>query len=268
VAKSSNNRGIAGSRRRAIIGGAIAVVALAIVITLAVALSPGRSPEPQGPQQEQISDASLLIGEAESALASGDATRAVTLAKQALDAEPASAQAQDIITRAQRTQQNASAAKPASEPAPDPAKKPATDEDSSFAGEVKDMAGLLPARFTGFALGDVAVTESEAQVSATPEDMGAAAAQVVWVVHETKDSKAAERFLVSTSKELYAQDARTVDVDGAKAYFGTDGTRYATATYVRGRYVFEVLIASTEVDPAKNRAVAVKAAQAFADAPD
>ena len=44
------------------------------------------------------------------------------------------------------------------------------------------------------------------------------------------------------SKKSFDKDGTSVSIDGAPGYFGTDGTRYATCVYVRGRYAFEVLV--------------------------
>ena len=40
-----------------------------------------------------------------------------------------------------------------------------------------------------------------------------------------------------------------MSIDGAPGYFGTDGTRYATYVYVRGRYAFEVLVTGNGRNP-------------------
>ena len=56
-----------------------------------------------------------------------------------------------------------------------------------------------------------------------------------------------------------------MSIDGAPGYFGTDGTRYATCVYVRGRYAFEVLVTGNGKDPKELRTLAQEAAKAFQD---
>lgn len=255
------------SRRRAIIAGLVTVLLTAAVLLLAVALSPpkGATVEPEVlPPAQQESTA--LLQEAEQALASGDTTAAAALATQVLTDDPSNTAAADLVVRAKAAQ---SASNDDDSPAvsdKDPDDAPA-EKDDAFLSKVPNMAALFPTSFAKYSLGDVVVTKIDAQVSATPESQGSAATQVLWVVHQTADADAASKFVRKTSKVLYDEDADTITVDDAKTHFGTDGERYATATYVRGRYVFEVLVAADGVDPAQNKKLALAAAEAFKDEP-
>ena len=71
------------------------------------------------------------------------------------------------------------------------------------------MAALLPSEFTKFALGDITTTEDQAQVSATSAEQSSAIGQVIWTVHQRADAAAAQAFMASTTKKLYAEDAST-----------------------------------------------------------
>ena len=78
--------------------------------------------------------------------------------------------------------------------------------------------------------------------------------------------RAAQKFLDGVSKGLYSKDPAVVTVRGVTGYFGTDGTRFATVAFRRGRYVFEVIVTSSG-PPADAKALAEKAAAAFPAAP-
>jgi len=129
------------------------------------------------------------------------------------------------------------------------------------------MRKLMPTAFKKFFLGDAVVTESEAQVSATPVSGKQAATNVTWTVHEADSKSDAQRYVTVVSKKSFPKDGSSVSVDGAPGYFGTDGTRYATCVYVRGRYAFEILITGNGRDPKELRALAEEAAKAFPDSP-
>ena len=56
-------------------------------------------------------------------------------------------------------------------------------------------------------------------------------------------------------------------VGGVPAYFGTDGTQLASIAFTRGRYAFEVVLTADGASPKTLKALAIKAAEAFPDAP-
>jgi hypothetical protein len=142
-----------------------------------------------------------------------------------------------------------------------------SDPDKGFTTKVANMGALLPKTFSDYFLGDLTTTANEAQVSGTPLTAGQEANQLIWTVHQTGSKAEATQFVTSVSKNLYANDAAAVTVDGVQAYFGTDGTRFATIAYVRGIYVFEVLITGNGTQPKSLKTLAHKAGLAFADAP-
>ncbi len=84
-------------------------------------------------------------------------------------------------------------------------------------------------------------------------------------MHYRASKADAQAFVEQTSKSLYPKNGKTVSIDGASAYFGTDGTRFATIVYVRGRYVFEVVLTTLDGKPSALNNEAGNAAKAFPD---
>lgn len=260
------------TRRMAIMSGAVTVLVLAAVVFLIMALGAPRRPSDDATRAQ----AATYIDQANSALESGNTTLAASFAAKAVELDSGNAAAVAVVRKVREAQKKASASAgsgssgsgtgsasetPTSD-APNPEAPPI--DDSAFEKKIASKVILLPTQFAGFSLGDAAVTDAEAQVSATPEAAKSSAKQIIWTVHEMGSAAKAQAFVDKTSKELYSKDAKTVTVDGASTYVGTDGTRYATASYVRGIYVFEILIAG-DVDPAQNLGLAVDAALAFGD---
>lgn len=273
---------LSGRRAELLAGGVTVAVLVAVVLLFSALGSPG---DIRGPQDASspATQAQKLAIDAGEALASGDTTLAVTLADQALALDSTNQSAAQVKEQAQRARTASSSnpknpevadsnaanpSNPAIDEPDDPSKPgdPAFD-DSAFEAEVSDLAVLLPASFSGFLFGDVAVGGSDAQVSGTAQAPSSEARQITWAVHNLGSRAAAESFITKTSKVLYDKDAQTIRIDGTPSYFGTDGTRYATAVYVRGMYVFEVLI-SGDVDPSKHRQLAINAGRVFPETID
>jgi uncharacterized protein (DUF2252 family) len=111
------------------------------------------------------------------------------------------------------------------------------------------------------------IVDTDAQVSGEPSTRGV---RVIWAVHDRGSAATAAKFISAVSKKSYPKNAQTVSIDGATAYLGTDGGRYATAAYVRGRYVFEVIVSLQEASSsavAQAVPIARDAAVAFPDTP-
>jgi hypothetical protein len=68
------------------------------------------------------------------------------------------------------------------------------------------------------------------------------------------------------SKGSFPKDGAVVNVRGTTGYFGTDGMRFASVAFRRGRYVFEVIVTSSG-PPAGVKALAEQAAAAFPASP-
>lgn len=208
-----------------------------------------------------------LAEQASAALASNDDTAALAFANRALAVDPANAEALRVADEVAR-RRAASPEPPPSDTtggaAPD---APADSGDEAFSQKIPNLVGLLPTGFAGYSLGAPSGLGDEAVVSATPKSGDVKVTTIVWSVHDAGSAKEADRFIERTSTTLYGSDRQRVTIDGASAYVGTDGMRYASAVYVRGRYVFEVLLSGTDGAPAGYRSTAVEAAKAFEDSP-
>lgn len=260
-------------RARWIAGTAGTVVVLAGVILGVSALSAPKSTESATMQLTTTQESELAYQKGLTALRSGDTTAAVEALEKAVLLDPTNEAARQALSRARSTAVASSnpdtndAAKPdgsSSDPKPKPGPKPEP-EDPAFNEPVKDLKGLLPEEAEGFALGSATATEADATVSGTPNNPMTVASRSLWTVHDRKTPDGAAKFVKSVSKSLYAKDSAAPTIDGAKAYFGTDGVRFATVVYVRGRYVFEVVVTSLERSPNQLRAEAEAASLAFPD---
>lgn len=261
------------SRRGAVISGVVTVAVLAAVIIGVAALGPSDSEQSPniGLEEAPSADSAQLVQQGEVALAAGETTVAVALANQALKADPANQAARALLTKATAVSRSGSGSGSSgggsSSGSGSGGATSGANPDEGFTKKVPDMGKLLPSALKDYFLGEAVVTPAEAQVSATPVKASQPARQITWTVRVAEDKSDAQRFIAKVSKQLYAQDGASVSVDGAPGYFGTDGTRYATYVYVRGRYVFEVLVAGNDRDPKGLRTLAQEAAKAFADTP-
>jgi len=91
------------------------------------------------------------------------------------------------------------------------------------------------------------------------------ASRIVMVVNDMGSVKAADDFIVNTSKKVYSKDGQAVTVDGAEGYFGTDGAALASVSFTRGRFVFEVLVTTSGQAPKNLKDIAMNAAAAYPD---
>jgi len=265
---------LSGRRAELLAGVGMIAVLVAVVLVFSALGSPGDISDPQD-ASSPASQAQKLVTQAGGALASGDATLAVTLAEKALSLDPTNESAVRVVQQveaARKTEStNGSKTQGPSETPGDPNEPEEPEEpefdDSAFEASVADLSVLLPTSFSGFLFGDVSVVGGDAQVTGTAQAPSGAARQIAWSVHALGSRAAAESFIVKTSKVLYGKNGEGVRIDGTSGYFGTDGTRYATAAYVRGVYVFEVLI-SGDVDPSEHRQAAINAARVFPETID
>ncbi len=82
-------------------------------------------------------------------------------------------------------------------------------------------------------------------------------------MHDREDAAGAQSFVDGVSKTAYPENSTEVEIDGATAYFGTNGQRYATIVYTDGRYVFEVILTAAGMPPGELLIEAEDAAKAF-----
>jgi hypothetical protein len=274
-AKSGGRWSRMSGRAKMLLGVGATVVVLAGVILGVSAFSATDSSETATTQLTDVQRSALAYQKGLAALEAGETTAAVAALKQAVELDPANQAAADALARAVRAASAGTGGdaggpdesgdpEPGAEPEPEPQPEPEP-EDSAFLKPVADLKVLLPVQADGFALGTPTGTEEAATLAGTPNDPELIASRSLWTVHDRETPAGAAKFLTAVSKSLYAEDAATATIDGAKAYFGTDGTRFATMVYVRGRYVFEVVLTSLYTSPAELRTEAEDASAAFPD---
>lgn len=243
---------------------AMSVFALAAVILGIAAIS--NPAEPTETQPGLQSDAELSkrsYDAALEALASGDTSGAVTLLERAVLLDSSNTAAKSQLSKVKKKAQT-----PAPRPVDDdtPSTEPPA-PDSAFLKDVKPLAKLLPSSAKGYSLGTRVGDSPDVTVSARPTGPPGDVTLALWAVHDRKTAKGAADFITNTSKKAYPKDGTSVSIDGATAYFGTDGVRFATVTYVRGRYVFELILTTTSGAPKQQKSLAEAAAKAFPDKP-
>jgi len=266
------------TRRRYWISGIAGVVLLSAVMLGFAALGPLRSKSNPSVKTIVLSseqESAQLVAKGEAALASGDTTAAAAFAAQALILDPANTQAKKL-TEAIKQKSTAGTGSPAAGTTPTTGATPTTGTTPTtpvvttpdgFSGDIADLSLLLPQSFEGYSMGKPAVSGGDVIVSATPKDRSASADRIIWAVHQMQDAAEAQKFTNRVSKVVYGEDYAPVNIRGATGYFGTDGTRFATVSYVRGKYVFEVIATSNSIPPAKLKDTVVRAAQAISDTP-
>lgn len=254
-------------RTKTIVGAVVGVVALALVIFVGSLLSsPKKSAQPpstievsQGQQSQDAYNQGL------SALQSGDTTKAITELSQAVRLDPNNTTAKQKlaeVTAAQSAANSNSNPGSTSSTRPKPAPAPVKPADP-FLAPVADLAVLLPKSYAGFAVGTPTTDTASAVLVASPTK-GGPVSHVQWSVYDRKTANGASQFISGVSKSLYGKDASSVTVHSVSGHFGTDGTLLASVSFVRGRYVFEVVLTVPGGSPSDAKSAAVSAANAFA----
>ncbi len=257
------------------IGVGAGILALALVIVVSSALSaPKKTQSPEMKALAQQMESTSLTDQGLSALSASETATAEALLKRAVALNPNNTRAVVALTRIRQSTTGSSSRTPSS---PSGSKAPAGNSTgSSGAVTTKPKAGpfdkqvdigkLVKLTPKGYEMYPAQVTATEGQVSGDPTTPGV---HVLWAVHDRGSTSEAPKFITNVSKRAYAKNGTTASIDGASAYLGTDGVRYATAAYVRGRYVFEVIVSigNTSMDLKQAIAMARDAAAAFPDAP-
>ncbi|MBU4557233.1 MAG: tetratricopeptide repeat protein [Actinobacteria bacterium] len=258
-----NRRARTGKRRSYWLRFGLFVLFLAMVVSVGVALRPDRRPE--SPNAASLS--MVAYDRAVKSQASGETTEAIRLLEEALTRDPANQLALTALAdiKAKQTR-DAESGNPVS-PAPDVPVSPELPSDEQYTRPVDDLATFLPRAVEGYDLGTPVTDGSDAIVAGTPEGSGSIESNVLWAVHDLQDPSGAPAFLDRTSKALYPKDSAQVTVGSTTAYFGTDGTRFASVSWVRGRFAFELVMSSGGVSPVELKSAAVAAATAFLQLP-
>ena len=113
--------------------------------------------------------------------------------------------------------------------------------DAVLLAPVSDLASLLPQVVSGWVRGSPLAEGSDATVSFSPTSAGQIS-RALYSVHDRGSVEGARAFIENTSKIAYARDGADVRIGRETGYFGTDGTRLATAAFARGRFAFEVVV--------------------------
>lgn len=249
------------TRTKALITAGLTVVVLAGVILGLSAISNPKDDGLEKPDQATLSSADrsrIAYEQAVAALSSGETTKAIALLEQAVQLDPSNTVARRRLAEAEQPSSSTTTS-----PKPTSGKKPTKSD--PFLKSVSDLKVLLPKKAEGYSLGYVDAGKTDVTINGSPTSAASPLSRSLWSVHDKGDAKNAKAFIEKTSKRAFRQDAGSVTVDGAQAYFGTDGTQFATMVYVRGRYVFEVIVTVVGGDPAAQKGLATEAAKAFPD---
>ena len=254
--------------------GAITVAVLAIVLIVFASISPLASRKPsttagQPATSQPVDESTALYMQAVAAQKSGDLTRTVELARSALQANPSNADAQRLLDAATKESVAGSSAKPPTGSTIETGTtKPSAATDPLFLKIHKPLAVLLPTAIDGFDMGVPIESKGDVTKSGRPKNSKTPVYSIIVAAHDRKTYSSAKSFITKTSKVAFPKDSAAVTVDGVDGYFGTDGMKFATLSFARGRYAFEVLVtASTGYDPRETKSAALAAAKAFPDSP-
>lgn len=255
-------------RTRVLFNGAVTVLVLALVIVgLWAFTSPKKASDvPPVAKATPAQQSAQFYREGVNALSAEQTSAAIALFEKALEADPSNTDANKALENAKRAQEVAKKPAAGGSSAGSSVVKPETTAPASAWTKQLSLKSLLPASFPGYLMGGVEQGgPSDANVSAAPAQVGAPVTNVLWTVHDRGTASKADVFLTSVSKKLYSKDTAQLHINGVAAHFGTDGQRFATVAYVRGRYVFEVIVTARE--PAGARELASQAAAGFSVKP-
>jgi hypothetical protein len=253
------------TRTKQILGAVATIVVLATVVLAAWAFtSPRNTRAPLTVQLDAQRQSRQAYEEGLKDIRSGDTTAAVVAFTSAIQLDPTNSAAKTALADLEKSRADAPPGAEGASP-PGPA-SPATSTQDPFARKVGNIEALLPRAYAGFSLGTPIAEEANAELGATPSS-GGAISHIQWAVHDRGSTSGAAKFVTDVSKSLYGKNAASVKVNGVNAYFGTDGARFASVSYSRGRYVFEVVLTVSAADLANSKTVATQAASAFPTKP-
>ena len=252
------------SRSKALLSGAVTVALLALVLIGLGLFGPwrDRSPSQKSSQVGQTVSGATLYQQALDAESSGDLTRTAVLAQSAVDADPSNADAKALLLRVNTARSSGSTPTTTSPAGSRPATN-AVDPNAAFLKKYKNLASLLPTRQAGYAFDYPAQVGRDISVSGNVLPSKKGLSQIAWSVHDLGKVAAATAFRGKVSERLFSKNSASTSIHGASAYFGTDGTRFATVSFARGRYAFEVIVTVEGVPPKSFKTIALDAAKAF-----
>jgi|GEM_PF-1354010 len=242
------------------------VIVLSLIIYGVWALTSSPEPEVRNVDLSPQSQSETLYKSGMEALESGDTSAAVKLFAKAITVDPTNKGAREQLESIQppppagSSSSNGSSDDEPSDVDGDDDGDPGIDE--AFFNPVSSLLILLPASVDGYTLGAPLATAEDAQVSAEPETPGGSVRSATFYVHDMVDVASADSFVANQMHIAFPENGADVSVEGTPGYFGTDGTRLAVVSFSRGRYAFEVILASG-VSPGTLLDTAVQAAEAF-----
>lgn len=273
-AHSENSGGKRKMSRRTlyIISSAVTVLVLAGVIFGVSALSDPAESQDTRVELSPGEQSMQLYEQALAALDAGDDDAAQELLQKAITMDPTNSDARNELTSIVESKLPGDSG---DDPDPsagegdsggDTPDSPA-DPNEGFLDAVDDLATLLPATAAGYDLGLNTVVGTDANVAGDPTDDGPkdVVTRALFSVHDFETVEKAQGFVTNVTKSAFPQNGADVTIDGVAGYFGTDGVRFATVAYSRGRFAFEVIITTDSVAPGALLDVAVDAATAFPD---
>lgn len=256
-----------GRRRIGIWAAAAATVfALAAVILVVSSVSAPRRSTVPADGAASLADVSRAdVSAARIAIESGDNDRAREALRAALVADPSNEEARRLLASLVVTVAPTVDSGDSGEERP-PSAAATSGGDAAFTRALPDVAVLLPRSVPGLVAGRRTGGGAEAVQPLDPVRGGrydGVASRVLLSVHDRGSTVSAARFVSTVSRRVYGRDAAAVTVRGTAAYFGTDGRALATLAFARGRYAFEVVIASTGGRPSVLRPAAIAIGAAF-----
>jgi len=123
---------------------------------------------------------------------------------------------------------------------------------SSSGTQTKPVAltPLLPASLDGYESGPILKETGAASRTFMPlPKKHANVSSLVVRVYDFGTTTRAQRFIDNVSRKLYSKNPKTVGVNGAAAYFGTQPPLYATLAWRKGQVVREIVMGSAENKP-------------------
>ena len=241
--------------------GSIVVLALVIYGTSALTSPRDSSDDASRARLSQPSNSAGASDRSESlyqqaleAQRSGDTTRALGLAEQAVQVNPNNVEAKQLVEVIAAAPSNATT-RTASASASSPAQP-----------RVADIATLLPKAVSGYSFGTPQVIKTDAVVSADPMPQATDASRistVLFSVHDRGSAAAAAKWVETVNKRVYSHDRVGVAIDGRPGSFGTDGTRLSSAAFASGPYVFELICTVSQGKPVATKDIALRLAETF-----
>lgn len=128
--------------------------------------------------------------------------------------------------------------------------------------EVKKLVDLLPGSFTGYETMGTQTGPNFASRGYVPRDREKIGNLLI-TIHDRATSEGAQAFVQNVTKKAFGTGGKSVDVKGKQAYFGTDGRVNASLAWEDGHIVYELVMMSTQNQPADLEDALIWAANQF-----